>query len=217
MPLYIYSQSGELKGFLKDEPEKRSHNLNQEILNKLCDSLGLHFVSDHTNKEAEKKGTFTPLTILDYIYAVLYCPGYREKNKEALKIDFPSIPYPKDKDTFLKLSTLGARLRALHLMDTHKIDELITGFPVSGNAEVEKVELENKKVWINSSQYFSNVPSIAWNFTIGGYQPAQKWLKDRKGRQLSSEEILHWQKIIVAFIETDKIMKEIDKIAKDII
>ena len=60
--------------------------------------------------------------------------------------------------------------------------------------------------------YFNNVPELAWNFYIGGYQPAQKWLKDRKGRQLSFEDILHYQKIVVALTETDKLMKEIDEV-----
>lgn len=68
------------------------------------------------------------------------------------------------------------------------------------------------RVYINETQYFDNVPEVAWNFFIGGYQPAQKWLKDRKERRLEFEDILHYQKIIVALSETDRIMKEIDKI-----
>jgi len=77
---------------------------------------------------------------------------------------------------------------------------------------VTKLNYQNGKVYINETQYFDNVPEIAWNFYIGGYQPAQKWLKDRKGRELNYEDILHYQKIIVALSETDRIMKEIDKI-----
>ena len=68
------------------------------------------------------------------------------------------------------------------------------------------------KVWINDTQYFDRVPKIAWEFYIGGYQPAQKWLKDRKGRELKFEDLLHYQKIIVALTETDRLMKEIDGI-----
>jgi predicted metal-dependent RNase len=70
-----------------------------------------------------------------------------------------------------------------------------------------------QKVHINQTQYFNNVPEVAWNFYIGGYQPAQKWLKDRKDRKLEIEDIFHYQKIIVALTETDRLMKEIDKIA----
>lgn len=69
------------------------------------------------------------------------------------------------------------------------------------------------KVYINAEQYFGGVPEVAWNFYIGGYQPAQKWLKDRKGRTLTNEEIEHYQKIIVALVETDRIMKELDKVS----
>ena len=68
------------------------------------------------------------------------------------------------------------------------------------------------RVYINYTQYFNNVPKVAWTFYIGGYQPAQKWLKDRKGRILEFDDILHYQKIIVALTETDRLMREIDKI-----
>ncbi|MBZ0182348.1 MAG: hypothetical protein K8F60_07815, partial [Melioribacteraceae bacterium] len=78
--------------------------------------------------------------------------------------------------------------------------------------EVEKIKYKEGKVWINEEQYFGNVPQTAWEFYIGGYQPAQKWLKDRKGRTLTNEEIEHYQKIIKALTETDRLMKEIDKI-----
>ena len=64
-------------------------------------------------------------------------------------------------------------------------------------------------VWINDAQYLEDVPLIAWEFYIGGYQPAQKWLKDRTGRKLSFDDILHYQKIIVALTETDRIMQKL--------
>jgi len=67
-------------------------------------------------------------------------------------------------------------------------------------------------VYINDAQYFDNVPRIAWEFYIGGYQPAQKWLKDRKGRVLAFEDIMHYQKMIVALSETDRLMKEVDAV-----
>jgi hypothetical protein len=89
----------------------------------------------------------------------------------------------------------------------------ITQYPVLGDNIVEKVRYDDGKVWINGSQYFSGVPLVAWELYIGGYQPAQKWLKDRKGRVLSYEDIQHYQKIIVALSETDRLMKEINKIS----
>ncbi len=192
-PLYLYEQDAQ--NFNKKFSERES-NLNTEIVEKI-----------------EKiTGKTEPEDILDYIYAVLHSPSYREKYKEFLKIDFPRVPYPKDKETFKKLVKLGTELRLIHLLESPKVNELITSFPKMGNDEVEKIKYKEGKVWINDEQYFGNVPQTAWEFYIGGYQPAQKWLKDRKGRILTNEEIEHYQKIIKALTETDRLMKEIDKI-----
>jgi predicted helicase len=157
-------------------------------------------------------GTFAPIDILDYIYAVLYSPTYREKYKEFLKIDFPRVPYPENAATFRKLVQLGGELRQLHLLESPVVEQFITTYPVAGDNKVSKVKYEGGKVWINATQYFDDVPQIAWEFYIGGYQPAQKWLKDRKGRELSFEDIQHYQKIVIALAETDRIMKEIDEV-----
>src|SRR5690606_35079383 len=107
---------------------------------------------------------------------------------------------------------LGGALREIHLLESPKVEEFITGYPVGGDNEVNKPIFKNGSVFINKDQHFSGVPEVSWNFYIGGYQPAQKWLKDRKGRTLSYDDIRHYQKIIVALTETDRIMKEIDKI-----
>ena len=98
------------------------------------------------------------------------------------------------------------------MLESPKTNQFITTYPVAGSNEVEKISYKDGKVFINSEQYFGDVPEIAWNFYIGGYQPAQKWLKDRKDRTLSNSDIEHYQKIIVALVETDRIMKEIDRI-----
>jgi len=100
----------------------------------------------------------------------------------------------------------------VHLLESPVVEKFITSYPVNGSNVVVKVKYENNRVWINDEQYFDKVPQVAWEFYIGGYQPAQKWLKDRKGRALSFEDIMHYQKIIVALKETDRIMQEIDKI-----
>ncbi len=162
------------------------------------------------SKINEVVGETTPENILDYIYAVLHSPKYREKYKEFLKIDFPRVPYPEDKKEFNRLAKLGAELRGLHLMEDSRSNKFITTYPEGGNNEVDKVGYKDGKVYINEKQYFGDVPEIAWNFYIGGYQPAQKWLKDRKGRKLTNNEIEHYQKIIVVLAETDRIMKIID-------
>ncbi|MCX6705691.1 MAG: hypothetical protein NTV24_01120, partial [Candidatus Woesebacteria bacterium] len=95
-----------------------------------------------------------------------------------------------------------------------KVNQLITTYPSEGSNIVEKIDYKNRNVYINENQYFGNVPEVAWNFYIGGYQPAQKWLKDRKGRELTNEDIEHYQKMIVALMETSKLQNKIDEVAK---
>ncbi|MBU1423135.1 MAG: DNA methyltransferase, partial [Bacteroidetes bacterium] len=120
-------------------------------------------------------------------------------------------PYPKDTKSFKKLIALGTELRLLHLLESPKVNQFITTYPIAGSDTVEKLAYKQGNVFINKEQYFGNVPETAWNFYIGGYQPAQKWLKDRKGRTLTNTDIEHYQKIIVALAETERIMREIDK------
>ena len=194
--------------------------------------------------------TFSPENLLDYIYAVLHSPNYREKYKEFLKIDFPRIPLPENAEEFWRFAEKGCELRKLHLMESPELDTPLTSYPISGNNVVEKVVFKecntgilpvsspdvkesstggspvsynhrpaacatlSGKVFINSVQYFDNVPETAWNFYIGGYQPAQKWLKDRKGRTLTYDDIVHYQRIIVALKRTEEIMEDIDSVRK---
>ena len=105
---------------------------------------------------------------------------------------------------------MGGEIRQIHLLESDVVEEYITQYPESGNDVVGKIKYADGKVYINETQYFDNVSQTAWEFYIGGYQPAQKWLKDRKDRALSFEDILHYQKIIVALTETARLMKEID-------
>ena len=153
---------------------------------------------------------YTPEDILDYIYAILHSPSYRQKYKEFLKIDFPRVPIIKSDAEFARLIPLGKRLRELHLMKASDIDNYETTFPEAGDDTVDKLRYEDGKVYINDSQYFGNVPELAWNFYIGGYQPAQKWLKDRRTRKLKSDDTTHYQRIIKILIETNNVMHEID-------
>ena len=211
-PLYLYPHiyDDQTIGKTKD----RMPNLNGEIVNQIAQRIN----TNYSYEKESNKNTFAPIDLLDYIYAVLYSPTYRDKYKEFLKIDFPRIPYPKDQDTFWQLVKLGGELRQIHLLESPAVEKRITTYPQAGNNEVEKVlfemseESSTGKVRINPDQYFEGVPKIAWEFYIGGYQPAQKWLKDRKGRTLGFEDILHYQKIVVALTETDRLMKEIDKV-----
>ena len=163
----------------------------------------------------EEPHFLAPEDIFDYIYGVLHSPLYREKYKEFLKVDFPRIPYPKNADEFEHYKECGHKLRELHLM--HNVPKSKVTFDVIGSNKVESIRpIPNKddgysySIYINDTQYFAPVPTVAWEMYIGGYQPAQKWLKDRKGRELSTEEIEHYEQIIRVLLETKRIMDSID-------
>ncbi len=206
-PLYLYENNSNQTSFFNNS---RKPNLNMDIVQELEQKLGLTF----TPEKEDTEKTFAPIDILDYIYGILHSNKYRNKYKEFLKIDFPRIPYPENADYFFKIAEFGKQLREIHLFESPIVNEYITSYPISGDNEVVKPEYKDNKVYINKTQYFDNVPEIAWNFYIGGYQPAQKWLKDRKGRILSYDDILHYQKIIVALTNTNYTMNKIDEIIK---
>ncbi len=239
-PLYIYPETSEqhnLDGTLERKP-----NLDPKIVKQIADGLGLKFVPEPSSAEAsEGKETFAPIDLLDYIYAVLHSPAYRETYKEFLKIDFPRVPYPDDQEQFWKLVELGGELRQIHLIEHPVVNNFITTYPKAGSNKITNRLTKNDpgfipyekdhenhitpddhlypgeklgKVQINDEQYFGNVPLKAWEFYIGGYQPAEKWLKDRRDRTLSMEEVQHYQKIIVALMETDRLMREIDGVLR---
>ncbi len=204
-PLYLYPSSSQQMSI---DIVERTPNLNLSVVQQFADKVSIGF----TYEKDFSTNIFTPMDLFDYIYAVLHSPTYRETYKEFLKIDFPRVPYPKDAATFWALVALGGELRLLHLMESPALNKYLTQYPADGDNVVGKIRYENGHVYINGAQHFANVPPTAWEFYIGGYQPAQKWLKDRKGRALDFEDILHYQKIIVALVETDRVMKEIDKI-----
>ncbi|GBU21865.1 adenine specific DNA methyltransferase [Fibrobacteres bacterium R8-0-B4] len=202
-PLYLYSNSDSSKP-----------NLNEDIVNEISQRIGLQYVEE--KEFNSKKKCFAPIDILDYIYAILHSSVYRERYNEFLKIDFPRIPYPKSATQFRALSKLGEKLRCLHLLDGVEPRKGTADYPVPGNDDVEKIQYDNEggkgKVFINKKQFFDNVPLEAWEFYIGGYQPAQKWLKDRKGRVLEYDDTQHYQRIITVLLKTIEIMEEIKAI-----
>ncbi len=312
-PLYLYPESEGIFADDNAETPKRIPNLDMEIVNKIAEKIDLKFVAEKADcfvPRNDDTENFAPIDLLDYIYAVLHSPNYREKYKEFLKIDFPRVPFPENADNFWKLVKLGGKIRQIHLLESDVVEKFITKYPVDGDNVVDKpkfvlekasvlmqkckdgvqqstdeiakskfvvqdpkidvlepkfgvqnskfssnnpkfevkdakydiqnlnrgakdvnneyTDLKNEgfeqkiglkpnvygKVYINDTQYFENVPETAWNFYIGGYQPAQKWLKDRKGRTLNFEDLMHYQKIIVALFETDRLMKEIDEVGE---
>ena len=186
-PLYLYLQG---EGHFKDTLDKIP-NLNPKILKKLGGN---------------------PQIAFDYCYGVLHDKNYREQYKEFLKIDFPRIPYPKDNKELQHYATIGKYLRELHLLESPQLQNLITSFSIAGNntiTEIKWVNTEQKdkcNIYINDTQYFADVPLKAWEAYIGGFQPAQKWLNDRKGQTLTYNDIIHYQQIIVALQKTQEII-----------
>jgi predicted helicase len=182
-PIYLYPDSD------------KKPNLSPEFLK---------FVSEKYNR------TPTPEEIFYYIYAVLHSPTYRKKYEEFLRYDFPRIPFVDDYDEFKRLSDLGKELVELHLMKKRLPTEV--KFDMLGSNIVETVKYENGKVWINKEQCFDGVPEDVWNFYIGGYQVLDKWLKSRKNKELTTEEIEQFRQIVEIIKETIRIMKEIDNL-----
>lgn len=205
-PLYIYKENmGQ---------EERIVNFNKELYDKIAKGLNyLPCYDDNVlvDPTSDYNGVLYPQALFDYIYAVLHSPCYRERYKEFLKIDFPRIPYPTDWEKFRDLAEKGEELRLLHLMEDLPSKTGVT-FPVAGSLQVDCYRWKDNRVYINSEQYFEGVPESAWQFFIGGYQPAQKWLKDRKGMTLSFEDVKHYGRIIYVLQQTERIMQEIDNV-----
>jgi len=198
-PLYLYPAKP--KGQILDRKTyevERFPNFSSEFLQSLKESLG------------EEP---TPEDIFYHIYAVLYSPAYRKRYEEFLKIDFPKVPLPKDYKLFRALSNLGKELVDLHLLRHSSLDKTEIGFPEIGTDVVEKVSYDEKtkRLSINKGQYFKDVPNEIWHYRIGSYQVMEKYLKDRKGRKLSLDEINHYTKVEKAIRLTIKIQKRIDK------
>lgn len=185
-------------------------------------------------ERGDLKTAFGARDVFDWIYAVLHSPAYRERYADFLKSDFARVPLPKDRFLFAELIPLGTKLVALHLLDAHTLPDLLKepkvrfgfsgGEPRLGRFGNDKEVRRDAsgRVYLNEQNWFATVPEAAWEHWIGGYQPAQKWLKDRAqtgskdklkpGRLLTDEDILHYRRMIVALEETGKVMAEIDEV-----
>jgi predicted helicase len=178
--------------------------------------LGMRFVTDGCG---DLETTFGPEDVFDYAYAVFHSPTYRIRYTEFLKIDFPRLPLTSDKALFKALCEFGSQLVDLHLMRGAAV-KMITSFNGQGDNTVanghprytEPTDETAGRVYINPMQYFEGITPELWDFHIGGYQVLEKWLKDRRGRTLSFEDLLHYQRIVVALAGTDRIMDAIDEV-----
>ena len=175
------------------------------------DSLVPNLQPEAVAKFEEAAGRkIAPEELFDYIYAMLHTPGYRQRYREFLKVDFPRIPLPRDGAHFAALAARGGELRRLHLLQDADGWALEATYPAAGSNEVEAVRWEDERVYINAQQHFGHVPRKVWEFYIGGYQPAQKWLKDRKGKALDYEGIERYRRIVHALDGTIRIMEELE-------
>ncbi len=227
-PVYLYPGVGSADTSLFSRWSKgkdgRTPNLDSGFVAQLADAVDLRFVSDGCG---DLRKAFGPEDVVAYIYAVFHSPGYRERYEAQLKLDFPRVPLPGSVDLFRRLAEAGHHLLALHLLESPKLGKPITTYTGPKNPEVGRVGWSNGTVWLDAGKTnaceghratkpgticLRGVPEEVWDFHIGGYQVCHKWLKDRKGRTLSDEDVAHYQKIVAALNRTIRIMAKIDEV-----
>lgn len=201
-PLYLYpTLSKEILFNQSSEPQNKVPNINPLLFTTLAEAY---------NQEP------SPEYIFYYTYAVLYSNIYRTKYAEFLKIDFPRIPFTRDYQLFTQMASLGQRLVDLHLLKSPELNQPIAKFQGEGINEVKKVKYTENRLYINDNQFFEGVNQEVWQYHIGGYQVCDKWLKDRKGRRLSLEDIKQYCKIVTSLQKTMVIQQEIDSIYSEV-
>jgi predicted helicase len=213
-PLYLAEDGNSLF-----QGESRRQNIGSSILDQIARKFGLQRDAPYTCPTG-----ITPENIFHYFFALLHSPGYRSRYSDFLRADFPRLPLTGELGLFHKLAGLGGELAALHLMESPKLDNFITTYSGPKSPEVRRVDWSDGTVWLDAAAVkrnqaathgtigFRGVPEAVWNFHIGGYQVCEKWLKDRKGRTLSKDDIIHYQKIVVALNQTIRLMKQIDEV-----
>lgn len=199
MPLYSYEEHM--------GTSIRKSNLSEELIEAFKSCLGLSWSEekDHTDTAISSKDVFS------YIYAYLHCPSYRNRFREFMTSEFSKIPYPKDTDFFWKMVRLGDVLIDTHLLRRNHSIPLDIQFE-GDDRSVSKITYKNHNVYINKSSFFSNVPEDAFAFLVGSYQPAMKWLKDRKNQSITDEEIEQYIMVIEALNITIEVMRKIDQV-----
>ena len=216
LPLYIYPTKTDL---FTDPDAERRPNLSPAFL----DALRAAITNPaETNTETEPTPEPTPEAIFHYLYAVLHAPSYRARYAEFLKRDFPRIPLPPSRAVFEQAAEIGAKLTAVHLLEAPELNAHGIGFPSAGDHVVEKMRGQNRyeaafgRVYLNTAEYFENVPQAAWEFRVGGYQPAAKWLDDRNGRTLTEADIRHYRRLLAALRETVALLPDADAVFEQI-
>ena len=227
-PVYLYPGVGSADTSLfnrwDEGKDGRTPNLESEFVEQIASATELRFVSDGRGDFRETVG---PEDILAWIYAVFHSPEYRARYEAHLKLDFPRVPLPGGTNLFRQLSSAGHDLLSFHLLESPALEDTITDYAGPKNPEVGQVGWSDGTVWLDATRTnarqghratkpgrfgFHGVPEEVWDFHIGGYQVCYKWLKDRKGRRLSDEDVAHYEKVVVALNETIRIMAEVDEV-----
>ena len=206
-PLWLYPRNGD-----RGAGRAREANLAPDFIAAMSAALGLAFRPGGADGAGS---AFGPDDVFHYLYAVLHSPEYRRRYAPFLKSDFPRAPLTGDRALFARLARLGARLATLHALDVEGEDP--PAFPRAGGNLVEKVRYAPPRagapgrVRINAAQYFEGVSPESWAFSVGGYRPAEKWLRDRRDRRLSFDDIARYRRICAALAATPRIMADIDR------
>lgn len=202
LPLYLYPTADRGDLLARLGPSARQPNLNPKLVTALT--------AAHGRAPA-------PEDVFHYVYAILYAPTYRARYAEFLRTDFPRIPFTKDRDVFAQLAALGARLTALHLLDSPELDTPTCRFEGDGDAVVARTKSQGfrydpdaQRLCVNKTQYFGPLPPEVHDYRIGGYQVCDKWLKDRRDRRLDLDDIRTYCRMVTAIGVTLGIQDEID-------
>jgi predicted helicase len=209
-PLWVKNEALELDfQETKSDDSPRRPNFSHRFTKAIADALNVSAAKPHSLPAG-----LTPEDVLHYIYAVFHSPSYRSRYSQFLRIDFPRLPLTGNVELFHVLAQFGRELTSLHLLESPEVNQSISKFTGRWDTDVEKISWSNETVWIDKAQSagFVGVREEVWNFHVGGYQVCEKWLKDRKGRTLSKDDIAHYQKIVLALSETIRLLGEIDKV-----
>ena len=206
-PLYLYPTADRGDLFADHGSSEREPNLRPKLVAALTEAHGR---------------APSPEEIFCYIYAMLYAPTYRRKYAEFLRTDFPHIPFTANRELFMELAHLGARLAGLHLLKSPELDPPTCRFEGQGDARVAKTRAQgfrydpdSQRLYVNRAQYFGPVPGEVYQYRIGGYQVCEKWLKDRRERRLELDDIRAYCRMVTAIAHTLTIHDQIDALYRE--
>jgi predicted helicase len=213
-PLYLYPEHGEEGQGLFSMPAVRQPNISGEFVDSMLKALRKKRSAEGDISDAEH---LSPEALFGYLYAVLNCPTYRLRYADLLKVDFPRIPLPGTLSIFVRLAAIGERLVALHRLSKPTSESAGPTYVGPNNPQVGRISWAAEQVSLdgpsgNTAGRFVRIPEAVWDFHVGGYRPSEKWLKDRKGRILTKNDIDHYRRLIAAIAETIGLMNEIDEV-----